>query len=390
MTGKGAGKAGPRDSLVYFFSIESQRTDMPITQEQVLQALSTVLDPDLRKDLVSLKMIKDVAVDGADVSFTVDLTTPACPLKATIEADCRAAVGAIPGVGEIAIAFTATVRPQQQRGIERAPLPGIKNIIAIASGKGGVGKSTISANIACALARSGAKVGLLDADIYGPSIPMIMGVDEEEMQVDETRQLLIPISRYGVEIASIGFLMSADSAVIWRGPMVSKAIQQFLRDVRWGELDYLVVDLPPGTGDAQLTLSQAIPLTGAVVVMTPQDVAASVAVKAIAMFRKLDVPILGIVENMSYFLCPACNARHDIFSHGGGRRAAEALKTVFLGEIPLTTQVRAEADEGTPTVVISPDSAESKAFMDLASAVAQQVSIAVRRSPVELPMATST
>jgi len=195
------------------------------------------------------------------------------------------------------------------------------------------------------------------------------------------------VERYGVEIVSMGFLTRANSAVIWRGPMVSKAIQQFLRDVRWGELDYLVVDLPPGTGDAQLTLSQAIPLTGAVVVMTPQDVAASVAVKAIAMFRKLDVPILGIVENMSYFICPNCNSRHDVFSHGGGRQAAEALETEFLGEIPLHTQIRADADEGTPTVVIQPDSPEAQAFRDVAAAVAQQVSIAVRRSPVQLQMA---
>jgi ATP-binding protein involved in chromosome partitioning len=285
--------------------------------------------------------------------------------------------------------MSATVRAQPQRGIERIPLPGIKNIIAVASGKGGVGKSTVSANIACALAQTGAKVGLLDADIYGPSIPMIMGVDEEEIEVDESRQLLIPVERFGVEIVSMGFLTRINDAVIWRGPMVSKAIQQFLRDVRWGDLDYLVVDLPPGTGDAQLTLSQAIPLTGAIIVMTPQDVAASVAAKAIAMFNKLDVPILGIVENMSYFICPTCNTRHDVFSHGGGRQAALALETTFLGEIPLHTQIRADSDEGTPTVVITPDSEEARAFRDVAMAAAQQISIAVRTGPVSLPMASS-
>ena len=360
---------------------------MAITQEQVLAALGTVLDPDLHKDLVTLKMIKDVRIDGGDVAFTVDLTTPACPLKEKIESDCRAAVGRIPGVTAIEITMTATVRPQAQRGVEQIPMPGVKNVIAVASGKGGVGKSTVSANIACALAQTGAKVGLLDADIYGPSIPLIMGVEDAEVDVDESRQQLIPVKRYGVEIVSMGFLTRATAAVIWRGPMVSKAIQQFLRDVRWGELDYLVVDLPPGTGDAQLTLSQAIPLTGAVVVMTPQDVAASVAVKAISMFRRLDVPILGIVENMSYFVCPTCDSRHDIFSHGGGRQAAQALETAFLGEIPLHQQIRAEADEGTPTVVVSPESAEAEAFRRVAEAVAQQVSIAVRKAPVPLAMA---
>ncbi len=360
---------------------------MAITAEEVLKALGTVQDPDLHRDLVTLKMIKDIRIEGADVWFTVDLTTPACPLKDKIEDDCREAVGKLDGIGEISITFTATVRPQAQRGVQQVPLPNVKNIIAIASGKGGVGKSTVSANVACALAQTGAKVGLLDADIYGPSIPLIMGVRDAEIDVDESRELLIPVMRYGVEIVSMGFLTRSTAAVIWRGPMVSKAVQQFLRDVRWGELDYLVVDLPPGTGDAQLTLSQAIPLTGAVVVMTPQDAAAAVAVKAIGMFRRLDVPILGIVENMSYFICPTCDSRHDIFSHGGGRQAADALETPFLGEIPLQQEIRAESDEGTPTVVISPDSPAADAFRRVAEAVAQQVSIAVRKAPVPLEMA---
>ncbi len=361
---------------------------MAITQDQVVAALRTVIDPDLHKDLITLRMAKDIVVDAdGNVSFTVDLTTPACPLKEKIEADCLAAVGAIPGVGTISIHMTATVRPQQQRGVEQVPMPGVKNVIAVASGKGGVGKSTVSANIACALAKTGAKVGLLDADIYGPSIPLIMGVEDAEFKVDETGKIMLPVRSFGVDIVSMGFLTHAASAVMWRGPMVSKAIQQFLRDVRWGELDYLIVDLPPGTGDAQLTLSQAIPLTGAVIVMTPQDVAASVAVKAITMFRKLDVPILGIVENMSYFVCPTCNSRHDIFSHGGGRMAAEALETAFLGEIPLHALIRAEADEGTPTVVNSPHSPEAEAFHRVAEATAQQVSIAVRAAPVMLQMA---
>ncbi len=360
---------------------------MPITEDQVIDALRNVIDPDLHKDLVSLRMIKDVRVDGANVAFTVELTTPACPLKEKIEADCNDAVSAIPGIGEIAITMTANVRALEKKGIERADMPGVRNIIAVASGKGGVGKSTVSANLACALAQTGAKVGLLDADIYGPSIPLIMGVENAQVGVDEGKEQIIPVERYGVKIISMGFLQRSTAAVIWRGPMVSKAIQQFIRDVQWGEIDYLVVDLPPGTGDAQLTLAQAIPLTGAVVVMTPQDVAASVAVKAIAMFRRMDVPILGIVENMSYFYCPTCNARHDIFSHGGGSQAAEALECAFLGEIPLDAQIRAEADEGTPTVVISPESPQADAFRAVAAAVAQQVSIAVRKAPVPLAVA---
>jgi ATP-binding protein involved in chromosome partitioning len=360
---------------------------MVITEQQVIDALRTVNDPDLHKDLVTLRMIKDVKITDSTVSFTVELTTPACPLREKIEEDCRAAVGSISGVTTIDINMTASVRATQPRGVQQIDMPGVRTVIAVASGKGGVGKSTVAANLACSLARTGAKVGLLDADIYGPSIPLIMGVEDADIEVDEVKEQLIPVERYGVKIISMAFLQSASSAaVIWRGPMVSKAVQQFLRDVRWGEIDYLIVDLPPGTGDAQLTLSQAIPLTGAVIVMTPQDVAASVAVKAITMFRRLDVPILGIVENMSYFLCPTCNSRHDIFSHGGGRQAAEALEVPFLGEIPLHSQIRAEADEGTPTVVISPDSPEAEAFTRIAEGMAQQVSIAVRRAPIDLQM----
>jgi ATP-binding protein involved in chromosome partitioning len=248
---------------------------MVITEQQVLDALRTVKDPDLHKDLVTLRMIKDIVIEGPVVRFTVDLTTPACPLKEKIEEDCRVAVGAIPGVETIEILMTATVRATQQRGVQQIEMPGVKTVVAVASGKGGVGKSTVAANLACALARMGAKVGLMDADIYGPSIPIIMGVEGAQIEVDEAKEQLIPVEQYGVKVISMGFLQRASSsAVIWRGPMVSKAVQQFLRDVRWGEVDYLIVDLPPGTGDAQLTLSQAIPLTGAVVVMTPQDVAA--------------------------------------------------------------------------------------------------------------------
>lgn len=350
-----------------------------ITEEAVNKALRSVIDPDLHKDLVSLGMIKNIVIESTSVSFTVELTTPACPLKAEIERMCIEAVTAVPGVETVNIEMTANVRANLGRGVpNQQPLPGVKNIVAIASGKGGVGKSTLSANVACALAQSGAKVGLLDADIYGPSIPIIMGVEDEQPQVDESKELLLPIERYGVKIMSMGFLQPGGSAVIWRGPMVAKAVQQFLRDVKWGELDYLVVDLPPGTGDAQLTLAQAIPLSGVVVVMTPQDLAAAVAVKAVAMFKRLEVPILGIVENMSYFLCPTCNSRHHIFSHGGGAQAAEALDVAFFGEIPLAAEIRAEADEGTPSVIINPDGAYAHAYRVVAENIAAQISVRAR------------
>lgn len=350
-----------------------------IIEKSVLAQLSKVIDPDLHKDLVTLGMIKNVKVDGANVAFTVELTTPACPLKVEIERMCREAVGEIPNVGEIAIEMTANVRANVGRGVpNQTALPGVKNVVAVASGKGGVGKSTVAANIACALAAMGAKVGLMDADIYGPSIPIIMGVEDAQPTVDEKKEKLVPIEQYGVKIISMGFLQPGGSAVIWRGPMVAKAVQQFLRDVQWGEIDYLIVDLPPGTGDAQLTLAQAIPLSGAVVVMTPQDLAAAVAVKAVAMFKRLDVPILGVVENMSYFLCPTCNSRHHIFSHGGGQQAAEALQVPFLGAIPLAIEIGAQADEGTPTVVIEPNGPYAQAFFAVAERVAQTVSIRAR------------
>ncbi len=350
-----------------------------ITNEQVLTALKRVIDPDFHKDLVTLGMIKNVVVTGTVVAFTVELTTPACPLKEEIERMCREEVGTIPGVSEIQIEMTAVVRANTGKGIPtQQTLPGVKNVIAIASGKGGVGKSTVSANIACALAQMGAKVGLMDADIYGPSIPIIMGVEDRRPEVDEKKEKLIPIEQYGVKIISMGFLQPGGSAVIWRGPMVAKAVQQFLRDVEWGEIDYLIVDLPPGTGDAQLTLAQAIPLSGAVVVMTPQDLAAAVAVKAVAMFRRLEVPILGIVENMSYFLCPTCNSRHHVFSHGGGQQAAEALDVPFFGAIPLALEIGSEADEGTPSVVASPNGPYAQVFREVAERVAQAVSIGAR------------
>ncbi|MDH4100394.1 MAG: Mrp/NBP35 family ATP-binding protein [Nitrospirota bacterium] len=348
-----------------------------ITKEQVLGALSSVMDPDLGKDIVTLGFIKDLSITGGNVSFTLELTTPACPLKEKLESDSRAAVKGIPGVEEVAIRLTSNV-PQH-----RAPsltgerlLPQVKNFIAVASGKGGVGKSTVSANLALALAEAGASVGLLDADIYGPSIPIMMGVREKPQIVDKK---MVPHTKYGIKFMSLGFLMADDSPVIWRGPLVMQAVEQLLRDVVWGELDYLVIDLPPGTGDAQLTLTQKVPLSGAVIVTTPQDVALIDAKKGLAMFQKVNVPVLGIIENMSYFQCPHCNERTEIFSHGGARAYSEQMGVPFLGEIPLEPAIRLGGDNGKPIFAAEPTSPQAAIFRSIAGAVAARISIAERQ-----------
>ncbi len=356
-----------------------------VTADAVLNALRTVDDPDLHRDLVSLGMIKNVvAAPGGAVSFTVELTTPACPLKEKIENDCRAAVGAVPGVADIKIEMTARVIARRPIGGVR--LPKVKHVVAIASGKGGVGKSTVSVNLAVALAQTGARVGLMDADVYGPSVPMMLGVEDEEFEQTAVRlpdgnmaQRLVPISRHGVSCVSMGFLVKPGQPVVWRGPMLAKVVNQFLNDVEWGELDYLLVDLPPGTGDVTMSLSEAIPLSGAVIVMTPQDVAASIAVKSLRAFQKLNVPILGVVENMSYFIAPDTGRTYHIFGHGGGQEAAEELKVPFLGEIPLEIATRQGADEGEPVLITYPDSAQSVIFREVAGRMAQQISIQARQ-----------
>jgi ATP-binding protein involved in chromosome partitioning len=287
-------------------------------EEAILNALRTVKDPDLAKDIVTLKFVKDLKVDGGKASFTIELTTPACPVKKEMEQWARDAVMKINGIRSVDIRMTSAVSTRAA-GSEKKPIEGVKNIIAVGSGKGGVGKTTVTVNLAVALAQSGARVGLMDADIYGPNVPLMMGTMERPRALNNRIQ---PVSSYGVSIMSMGFLMSGDTAVIWRGPMLHSAVQQFVRDVDWGELDYLLVDLPPGTGDVQLTLTQTVPLMGAVVVSTPQDIALQDARKAIQMFRQVKVDILGIVENMSYFQCPHCNQRTNIFSHGGGETTA--------------------------------------------------------------------
>jgi ATP-binding protein involved in chromosome partitioning len=355
---------------------------MPVpSEQQVLAALATIVDPDLGRDVVSLGMIKDLQVSNAgEVAFTFELTTPACPVRDRFKGQAEAAVGGLPGVARVDVKMTANVRPGFLRQQASEMLPGVKQTIAIASGKGGVGKSTVAVNLAAALRQAGARVGLLDADIYGPSVPALTATREQPKVVD---QKLIPLQAYGLSLMSIGFLGGADQAMIWRGPMVSRAIQQMMSDVAWGELDYLVIDLPPGTGDASLTIAQSVPLTGVAIVATPQDLALDIAVKALLMFRSLNVTPLGLVENMSWYVCPECGHRHHVFGHGGAERAAQRLGVPFLGAIPLAEDVRVESDGGAPIVVSLPDSPAAGAFRDLASQVAAKTSIqSFRRLPV--------
>ena len=340
-----------------------------VTPEDVLRVLSTVQEPELHRDLVSLGMVEDLQVDGSRVSFTVVLTTPACPLKSEIERQAREAVMSIPGVQEVQVKLSSRVRGAQR---ERVMIPGVRHVIAVGSGKGGVGKSTVSVGLALALAESGARVGLLDADIWGPNIPQMLGV---QTLPQPNGDKILPATSHGVRMISMGFFVDEDTPVIWRGPMVAKMVEQLLTDVDWGELDYLVVDLPPGTGDASLTLAQSIPLSGLVVVVTPQEVAVADAMKAASMFQRLNVPILGIVENMSYFVCPHCNQRTEIFGEGGARRLAEMHGVPLLGELPLDPSVRAGGDAGRPILVVEPESPVSEAFRKVAGRVAARVSM---------------
>ena len=343
-------------------------------REDVLRVLRTVQDPDLHRDLVSLGMIQDLKIDGDRVDFSIVLTTPACPVRDELQGAGRA------GRQDARLApYRQRRHAGDTRGRGRGSgneqlIPHVKNVIAVASGKGGVGKSTTSVNVALALADTGAKVGLLDGDIYGPNIPLMMGL-KEKPQLQSEGGKIIPCRSYGVRLMSIGFFLDEDNPVIWRGPMVHGAIQQFLRDVDWGDLDYLVVDLPPGTGDAPLSLSQLIPLSGVVIVTTPQDVALQDVAKGMAMFQPLEVPVLGVVENMSYFICPGCSERHEIFGTGGGERIAAQFGVPFLGKVPLQPRVREGGDQGRPVVVTHPESAEAMAFREVAGAIARQVSI---------------
>ncbi len=348
---------------------------MSITNELVLKALSKVNDPDLHKDLVTLGMVRDIKIEGNNVAATIELTTPACPLKDKIEQDCIEAIKKeIDGVGLIAITMSAKVQQSKNQRMNEI-LPGVKNTIAVASGKGGVGKSTVAVNLAVALALDGAKVGLIDADIYGPSIPMMLGVnDNPKIYQDAATGKMMPLENFGLKLMSIGFLLEEDSPVIWRGPMASGAIKQFMSDVHWGELDYLIFDLPPGTGDIQLTLVQTIPLSGSVVVTTPQDVSIIDVKKAVRMFQRVNVPIAGIVENMSYFIAPDTGKRYDIFGTDGGKKLADELSIPLLGQLPINQNIREGGDSGKPIVFNKPESEQSKKIIEMSRKLAAEIS----------------
>jgi len=345
-----------------------------ISRDAIMAALRTVDDPELHKDLVTLNMIKDVVIDGGTVGVTVELTTPACPLRGKIESDVRAALMPVPGVAHVELQMTAQVRSMFGGKPGKEPIPGIRNTIAVASGKGGVGKSTVAVNIAASLMLEGARVGLLDADIYGPSIPIMLGTNESPVPTADNR--LNPVHAHNMTLMSVGFInRQDDKPIIWRGPMVAGLLTQFLRQVAWGELDYLVIDLPPGTGDAQLTLTQALPLSGSVIVTQPAQVALSDAQKGINMFKQLDVPILGIIENMSYYPNPITGEKVYIFGKGGGQRAATRYNVPLLGEIPLDPEMSESGDAGVPLVIKNAVSPLSQAFRDVARQIAARLSV---------------
>ncbi len=347
-----------------------------VTEPQVLLALSSVQEPELGGNLVARRMIKNVAIEPSGrVAFTIELTTPACPMKERIEREAREAVLKVPGVTAVEISFEARVASRGPRGGDNL-IPGVKNTIAVASGKGGVGKTTISVNLAVALAQAGAKVGILDADITGPNVPLMIGASAP---VTQRGGKIVPVESHGVKVMSLAFFSNEQTPVIWRGPLIHGAIRQFLSDVDWGELDYLVIDLPPGTGDAALSVSQLVAPTGAVIVSTPQDVSLMDATRSLSMFRQVNVPILGMVENMSYFVCPCCGERTDIFGHGGAERAAERLGIAFLGAIPIDPSIRVAGDAGLPVLITHPDSPQARALRETAERIAGRVSQLVDR-----------
>lgn len=343
-----------------------------VTEQLVLDALRQIEDPDLHKDIVTLGFIKDLKIDGGVVSFRIVLTTPACPVKAEMESAARDLVGALPGVTAVAVTMDAEV-PKGRGFGDKVSVEGVRNIIAVSSGKGGVGKSTVAVNLAVSLALNGARVGLMDADVYGPNVPIMMGAAEARPEVDGNQ--LIPIEAYGVKLMSMALLQPGDKPMIVRGPILHGLVKQFLSDVKWGELDYLIVDMPPGTGDVQLSLAQLVPVQGAVLVTTPQNVAIADVRRALRMFETVNIPILGIVENMSYFLAPDTGTRYDIFGEGGGAKLADMYQVPMLGQIPLGLDVREGGDNGVPVVVSHPESPQAQAFRRVAEEVARRVSI---------------
>jgi len=352
-----------------------------LTETDILNALSNIIDPDFNKDIVTLGFVKNITINGGIVAFTIELTTPACPIKEEFRRQADEAVSTLPGVSEINITMSSKMTPSRSK----EAIAGVANIIAVASGKGGVGKSTTAVNLAVAMAQTGARVGLLDADIYGPSIPRMMGLAGYKPDIDYDKKTFYPLENYGVKTISIGYLVEENQAMIWRGPMVSGALSQLLTDVVWGELDYLFVDMPPGTGDVQLTLTQKVPVTGAVMVTTPQDIALLDCRKGIEMFKKAGVATLGIAENMSQFICPHCGESSPIFAEGGADRLSQEYNTSVLVHIPLDISIREKSDEGTPIVAAAPDSEQAKVYHTLAGEVARKISILNSRK-IDIPV----
>ena len=344
-----------------------------LSEATVLDALRAVRDPDLHKDIVALGFVKNLRINGGDVAFTIELTTPACPVKELMQEQARVAVAALPGVVKIDIEMTAQVRASGLGDGKLVPVEGVKNVILVGAGKGGVGKTTMTVNIAAALAARGSRVAILDGDLYGPNIPIMLGL---KTRLETDGKKIVPAERYGIQVISMGFLTDDDSPVIWRGPMLHGAITQFFREARWTNIDYLVVDMPPGTGDVALSISQSVPVAGAVLVTTPQSVSVADTRRAIHMYRKLNIPTLGLIENMSHFVCPDCGRESDLFGKGGGEALATELSVPFLGRVPLHEPVRIGGDSGVPIVIGDPASAPAVAIMAAAERVAQQVSIA--------------
>jgi ATP-binding protein involved in chromosome partitioning len=351
---------------------------MHVSEAAVLEALKAVSDPDLHRDIVTLGFVQDLAIDRSRVSFTIELTTPACPVKDLMRDQARAAVLAVPGVSQVDVRMSARVREAVGGDSTRTPIAGVKNVIAVGAGKGGVGKTTVAVNLALALTKCGGRVGLIDADIYGPNVPIMLGM---KTQLTTDGQKILPAAKFGLQVISMGFLTGDDAPIIWRGPMLHGAIQQFFREVAWKDLDYLVVDMPPGTGDVALSLSQTVPVAGAVVVTTPQQVSLADSRRAVAMYKKLNIQTLGIIENMSHYVCPNCSHEADIFGHGGGEQMAADLGVPFIGRVPIYQPIREGGDSGMPLMIGDPESPAAKGFMAAAERLAAQISLASYNRP---------
>ena len=378
-------EARSRESRIRRSSKQSTIPKNAHTETEVLDALRSVRDPDLHKDIVTLKFVKDLRIDGDRVAFTIELTTPACPVKDQMRDQARAAVQQLPGVATVDVQMTAQVRSAAAADLGKAPVPGVKNVIAVGAGKGGVGKTTVAVNLAIALSKMGSRVAMIDGDIYGPNVPIMLGINT---QLGTDGQKIVPAEQYGLQLVSMAFLTNDDSPVIWRGPMLHGVIQQFFREVRWDAVDYLVVDMPPGTGDVALSLAQTVPVAGSVVVTTPQTVSVADTRRAVRMYQKLNVPTLGLIENMSHFVCPTCHHESDIFGKGGGEMLAEELSVPFLGRIPLYEPIRRGGDTGVPIVVGEPTSPAALAFRTAAERLAAQISIAAyNASQIKKPIA---